>query len=174
MTGEELVAFLEDSWGVHQQRAGQTTWAWDTHDLQGHLKQLEQLEMIDRDPTGRLTLLPLGQLAGEAGVAVETIVRLARAARASGPIRDPASLLALVQLTVELDEIFLPVNKRGWRTEAASWHGELNRHRTSPAVLAALRHTNDGLLAALARQASARMPPMGERHPTSGHGAPAL
>jgi len=148
MRAEELVAFLEDSWGVFQRRAGQASWAWNAQELQVQLAQLERLEMVARDVDGRLTLLPLGRLAGEAGVAVETIVRLADAARAAGPLRDAASVLALVQLTAELDDVFLPVNTRGWRKEAASWYGELNRHGASPAIVEALRRTGDGVLSA--------------------------
>jgi helicase len=88
MTAMELVAFLEDSWGVFQRRAGQASWAWSTEQLQAQLAQLERLEMVARDADERLTLLPLGRLAGEAGVAVETVVRLADTARAAGPLRD--------------------------------------------------------------------------------------
>jgi helicase len=148
MTADELVAFLENSWGVFQQRAGQAGWSWKTEGLQGQLGQLERLELVTRDADDRLSLLPLGRFAGEAGVAVETIVRLADAARMAGSLRDAASILALVQLTAELDEVFLPVNTRGWRKEAASWYGELGRRGAAPAVLGALQHTGDGVISA--------------------------
>jgi hypothetical protein len=148
MNSEEMIAFLEDSWGVFQQRVGQTGWAWSSEQLQLHLAQLERLEMVARDSDARLTLLPLGRLAGEAGAAIETIVRLADVSRWSGPLHDPASVLALTQLTAELDEVFVPVNGRGWRKEAASWYGELQRHGTSPAVLQALQRNGDGVLVA--------------------------
>jgi hypothetical protein len=68
-------------------------------------------------------------------------------ARATPALNDAASVLALVQLTAELDEVFLPVNSRGWRKEFASWYGELGRHGVSPAVIAALRSTGDHLVA---------------------------
>lgn len=148
MSSQEVIAFLEDSWGVFQQRVGQATWTWSTEQLHEHLAQLERLQMVARDSDGRLTLLPLGRLAGEAGVAVETIVRLADVARWSGPLHDPASVLALVQLTAELDELFMPVNARGWRKEAASWYGELQRRGTSDAVLQALQRGGEGVLVA--------------------------
>jgi helicase len=148
MTAEELVGFLEDSWGVFQQRTGQAGWSWSTQQLPAQLAQLERLEMVAHDVDGRLTLLPLGRLAGEAGVAVETIVRLADTARTAGPLHDPASVIAMAQLTAELDEVFVPVNSRGWRKEAASWYGELGRHGTSSAVLGALRRSGDGLVVA--------------------------
>jgi helicase len=148
MTADELVAFLEDSWGVFQQRVGQAGWSWNAEGLQAQLQQLERLELVTRDAEDHLSLLPLGRLAGEAGVAVETIVRLADAARTTEALRDAASILALVQLTAELDEVFLPVNARGWRREAASSYGELGRHGASTGVLGALQRTGDGVLSA--------------------------
>jgi helicase len=148
MTADELVAFLEDSWGVFQRRSGQAGWAWSADQLRDQVAQLERLEMIASDVEGRLTLLPLGRLAGEAGVAVETIVRLTATARRTGPLDDAASVLALVQLTAELDEVFMPVNTRGWRKEAASWYGELSGRGASNAVLGALRQSGDGVVVA--------------------------
>jgi replicative superfamily II helicase len=147
MTDEELIDFLENSWGVFQRRTAQAAWAWSPSDIQTHLAQLERLEMVARDGEGRLTLRPLGRFAGEAGVAIETIVRLADVARATPGLNDAASVLAVVQLTAELDETFLPVNSRGWRKELASWYGELSRHGVSPAVISALRSTGDHLIA---------------------------
>jgi helicase len=102
---------------------------------------------VARDDQDRRTLRPVGRFAGEAGVAIETIVRVADVARATPVLNDAASVLALVQLTAELDETFLPVNSRGWRREFASWYAELGRHGVSPAVIAALRSTGDHLIA---------------------------
>jgi len=95
--------------------------------------------MIARDEQGRLELLPLGRFAGEAGVEIESIIRLAAAARAAGPLTDPANVIALVQLTIELDEVYLPVNSKGWRKEQVSWFSELEHRGVSPVVLDFLR-----------------------------------
>ena len=146
MTPEELIAFLENSWGVFQRRAQHAGWAWNPDELRGHLAQLQQLEMISTGEDDRLTLLPLGRFAGEAGVAIETIVRIAAAARGTPGLADDVSVVALTQLTAELDEVFLPINTRGWRREANSWYGELSRHGVSPGVLTALRSAPDHLL----------------------------
>jgi len=148
MTAEELISFLENSWGVFQNRTHQGGWAWNRNELEGQLTQLEGLEMITRDADGRLALLPLGRFAGEAGVAIETIVRLAATARATPALTDDGSVLALTQATAELDEIFITMNTRGWRAETASWYNELSRNGVSPAVIASLRNTGDHLLAA--------------------------
>jgi helicase len=146
MTEQELTIFLENSWGVFQRRAERSEWAWDPNELRRCLGQLEQLQMVQRDEEEKLSLLPLGRFAGEAGVAIETIVRLAGLARRVPSLADDRSLLALVQLTAELDELFLPVNSRGWRKEASAWYGELSRLGVAPAVLDALRRHGDHLL----------------------------
>lgn len=138
MNAEEVIAFLEDSWGAFQRRAA-GDWSWDRGDLERRVVELERLEMIARDDQGRLELLPLGRFAGEAGVEVESIVRLASAARASGAFTDAASLLSLVQLTVELDNVHLAVNSKGWRKEQSSAFAELERRGASRAILESLR-----------------------------------
>ncbi|HUA74576.1 MAG TPA: DEAD/DEAH box helicase [Solirubrobacteraceae bacterium] len=154
MSENELIAFLENSWGVFQRRAAQGEWAWDANELRARLAELEQLEMVERDEAGNYGLLPLGQFAGEAGVAVETIVRLARVARSAPGFTDAVSALALVQVTAELEDVYMPVNTRGWRKEAASWLGELARLGIAHGVYEALRNHRDGVkVAARAKRA---------------------
>ncbi len=154
MSGGELIEFLENSWGVFQRRAAQGEWAWDEEELRARLAELEQLEMVERDEAGNLGLLPLGRFAGEAGVAVETIVRLARVARNAPGLADDVSALALVQVTAELDEVYMPVNTRGWRKEASSWLQELARIGIARGVYEALRSHPDGAqIAARAKRA---------------------
>jgi helicase len=146
MTEDGLTAFLENSWGVFQRRAGQSEWGWDPNELRRCLAQLEQLQMVQRDEEEKLSLLPLGRFAGEAGVAIETIVRIAGLARRVHGLEDDRSLLALVQLTAELDELFLPVNSRGWRKEATAWFGQLSQLGVASEALDALRRDGDHLL----------------------------
>lgn len=143
MSESELAAFLENSWGVFQRRVAQGEWAWNPDELRSRVAELEQLQMVQRDASDKLSLLPLGRFAGESGVTIETIVRLARVARNAHGLADGRSALALVQLTSELDDVFMPVNTRGYRKEAASWFGELARLGVAPAVIDALRHNGD-------------------------------
>jgi helicase len=145
MSEEDLIAFLENSWGVFQRRVARGEWAWNPDELRARLAELEQLQMAERDVVGGLRLLPLGRFAGESGVAIETIVRLAQVARRVQDLADGRSALALVQLTAELDEVYMPVNTKGWRREAASWFGELSRLGVTPAVVDALRRNGDNL-----------------------------
>ena len=154
MSEGELIEFLENSWGVFQRRTAQGAWAWDPDELRARLAELAQLEMVERDEAGNLSLLPLGRFAGEAGVAVETIVRLARVARSAPGLADDTSAIALVQLTAELDEVYMPVNRRGWRKEASSWLEELSRFGIARGVYEALRRHGDGVqVAARAKRA---------------------
>jgi helicase len=154
MSEGELIEFLENSWGVFQRRTAQSSWEWDPDELRSRLTELEELEMVERNETGNLSLLPLGRFAGEAGVTVETIVRLARVARSAPGLADDTSAIALVQLTVELDEVYMPVNSRGWKKEAASWLQQLSRVGIARGVYDALRRYGDGLqVAARAKRA---------------------
>jgi helicase len=153
MSAGELIAFLEASWGVFQRRTASAGWGWSENDLAGKVAQLERLDMIARDTEDRLSLRPLGRLAGEAGVDVESIVRVAGAVRSSGRIVDTASALALVQVTAELDATYLAVNSRGLRKEAASWYRELEQRGVSPAILTALRAADEQTVVRRAKRA---------------------
>jgi helicase len=63
------------------------------------------------DHEGRYRLTELGRIAGEAGVEVESMVRL----------------IAATQLTVELDQELSPINKKSTQKEPQTWMAELRR-----------------------------------------------
>lgn len=70
---------------------------------------------------------------------VETVVRLVDAFRRVGPeqINDPA-LIAATQLTVELDNIYFPVNKKGAAKEAQTWTSEVRLQGVPQGIVHAL------------------------------------
>jgi hypothetical protein len=81
-------------------------------------------------------------MAGEAGVEVESVVRLVDALRQVTPqgVSDP-TLIALTQLTVELDAVLFPINKKSTQKEPQAWFGEIQRQGVPPQVLDALQHS---------------------------------
>jgi len=83
----------------------------------------------------------LGWVAGKSGLEVESIVRIIDAVRPlqSSEITDPA-LIAISQLTVELDNVLFPVNRKSTRSEPQTWHGELQRQPIPQHVLRAFYH----------------------------------
>lgn len=76
LTAADLVAFLETSFGAFQQRQLGGGWQWSEHTLAGHVADLERHNLIISDAEQRYELTPLGRLAGESGIAVESILRI--------------------------------------------------------------------------------------------------
>ena len=142
LTAQEIIAFLEESFGAFQRRQAQPGWAWDKTGLLEALQSLISHQLIEADRDGRYHLSELGRLAGEAGVEVESIIRLVEALRSVTPdeINDP-TLITLTQLTVELDQVLFPINKRGVNKETQTWLSEVRRQNVPQGVLRALQRS---------------------------------
>jgi replicative superfamily II helicase len=139
LTADEIIAFLEESFGAFQRRQTQPGWSWDKTGLLEALHSLKTHQLVEASPEGRYRPTELGRFAGEAGVEVETVVRLVDAFRRVGPeqINDPA-LIAATQLTVELDNIYFPVNKKGAAKEAQTWTSEVRLQGVPQGIVHAL------------------------------------
>jgi replicative superfamily II helicase len=135
LTADEIIAFLEESFGAFQRRQKQPDWSWDKTGLLEALHSLKTHQLVEVSPEGRYRPSELGRFAGEAGVEVESIVRLVDAFRRLGPdqINDPA-LITAAQLTVELDDVYFPINKRGAAKENQTWTSEI-RLQSVPQIL---------------------------------------
>ena len=85
-------------------------------------------------------MTPLGRLAGESAVEVETLIRAIPCLRALRPeqVTDPA-LIAISQASTELDAVHFPLNKRSRQKEPQHWVRELQGQGVSHTILAALR-----------------------------------
>jgi replicative superfamily II helicase len=140
MTSEDIIGFLEDSFGAFQQKQKSSQWRWSRTELLESLHSLHQHQLIEADAGNTYRLTELGRVAGEAGVEVESIVRLVHALRHTNPesINDPALIVA-TQITVELDREFFPINKKSTQKEPQTWIGEIGRQGVPQSVLAALR-----------------------------------
>jgi hypothetical protein len=73
-------------------------------------------------------LTELGQVAGDGGVEVKSILRLVAALSRIQPdaLNDP-TLIAATQITAELDQVLFPMNKSSTIKEPQAWMGELQR-----------------------------------------------
>lgn len=142
MTAEEIVAFLEGSFGAFQARQMRAQWQWDRSSLHQALSSLRTHQLVVADTGGLHRLAELGRMAGEAGVEVESVVRLVGALRHVAPegINDP-TLIALTQLTVELDAVLFPINKKSTQKEPQTWFAEIQRQGVPAAVLNALQQS---------------------------------
>ncbi len=127
MTADEVVAFIEESFGAFQQRLAAPSWKWDQPKLQAAVTDLARHELIRAGDEGRFTLAPLGQLAGESGTHVTSITRLVDALRLSFVGLDDPTLISLAQITTELDDVYLPLNRRSKNKEPQRWIGGLQQ-----------------------------------------------
>jgi helicase len=141
MTAADLVSFLEGSFGAFQQRQRGGAWRWTEQALASHVAELARHGLILADAEQRYELTPLGRLAGESGIAVGSILRIVDVLRRLPPATlDDHSLVALTQLTEELDDVYFPINKKSKRKEPAAWFGALQQHRVNPVVIQALQY----------------------------------
>jgi replicative superfamily II helicase len=139
LASEEVVEFLEGSFGAFRQAQTLNHWTWDRPQLVNALADLQHHNLVEQDNDGNFRLTELGQFAGEGGVEVETITRLVEVVTAvdAESINDP-SLIALSQLTVELDQVYFPLNKKSTQKEPHTWRSELQRQGVPYVILNAL------------------------------------
>jgi len=141
MNAADLVSFLEGSFGAFQQRQRGGAWRWTEQALAGYVTELARHGLILADAEERYELTPLGRLAGESGITVESILRVVGALRhLPAAMLDDYTLVALTQLTEELDEVYFPLNKKSKRKEPAAWFGALQQHRVHHTVTQALQY----------------------------------
>jgi helicase len=113
MTADQVVEFLEASFGAFQEaRSSGGAWRWERGHLQRNLASLTSAGLLEADEEGRYSLTPLGELCGETGVEVASVLRVASCLRMIPALRvtDP-ELLALAQITDEADGVRMPFNK---------------------------------------------------------------
>lgn len=139
LTCDELIGFLEESFGAYQQRSAASSWKWDRQKLLEGLASLRKHDLVSSDTAERYQLTELGRFAGEAGVEVESVIRLVAAFRGNDPstITDP-TLIAATQLTVELDAVLFPINKKSTQKEPQVWQNEVRQQGVPMSVLRAM------------------------------------
>lgn len=137
---KEIIGFLEESFGAFQQKQRLPQWTWAQTELLSSLHAVHSHKLVETDNEGRYRLTELGRIAGEAGVEVESMVRLIGALSQVEPesIHEPA-LIAATQLTVELDQELFPINKQSTQKEPQTWMAELRGQGVPHGILHALQ-----------------------------------
>lgn len=122
VSSDDIVSFLESSFGAFLAGRKQDGWRWSRDDLTRALADLERHRLVERSTDVLYGLAPLGQLAGESATEVASIIRLVGALASLSPsqISDPV-LLTVVQNTVELDQVNFPINRRSIHKEPHTW-----------------------------------------------------
>jgi helicase len=139
LTREELINFLHGSFGAFLQRDLNANWKWDQQNTEAALLDLISNGLVSQDVDNRLSLTAIGRLSGESGVEVESIIRLVRVLQhlPADRINDP-TLITAAQLTVELDGVLFPINKKSTQKEPQQWTSQLQRQQVASSVMGAL------------------------------------
>ncbi len=140
VSGEEIIAFLESSFGVFQLQQSGNPAGWDRNSLEHALDDLARYGLVERGEDRRFHITALGRLAGESAVEVETVLRAVACLRALRveEVTDPA-VIAIAQMSAELDEVYFPVNKVSKHKEPQHWFGQLRAQGVSQTVLRSLQ-----------------------------------
>jgi len=140
VSGDEIIAFLESSFGVFRMQQSGNPAGWDRHALQRALDDLARYGLVERGQNGRFHITALGRLAGESAVEVETVLRAVACLRAlrDNDVTDPA-LIAIAQTSVELDNVYFPLNKVSKHKEPQHWFEQLRAQGISQTVLGNLQ-----------------------------------
>jgi replicative superfamily II helicase len=140
MSSDEIVDFLEESFGAYQQKITLNSWNWNPSQILEALSVLHRHNLVEILEDGSYRLTELGYLAGEAGITIESIVRLVNIFSLLSPdqITDPV-LIAASQITTELDEMRLPINKKSTQKEPQTWFSEIRGQGIPEIVINAMR-----------------------------------
>lgn len=136
----DVIDFLEGSFGAFQRRLAADNWVWDRKEIAEAFDDLVRHRLIEVGEGECYHLTELGRFAGEAGVLVESIIRLVEALQPLSPaeISDPA-LIAATQLTVELDDLPFPLNRKSTQKEPQTWFGALTQQGVPSPLIQTMR-----------------------------------
>jgi citrate lyase gamma subunit len=128
-----LVELLDSSFAVWQRRQAGLG-GWNVEALHRDLDALVTAQLLDREPSGLLTLTALGRYAGESGLEVRSVTQVASALRGSPQVLSVADLITLAQVTVELDALRIRYHKRSTQ-ERQRWPAELARSGVAHGII---------------------------------------
>ncbi|RZL96965.1 MAG: DEAD/DEAH box helicase, partial [Pedobacter sp.] len=144
MSPEQIISFLEQSFGAFQERLRYETWTWNAQLILRALLDLENHQLVQKDLEGLYRSTTLGKLAGDSGLSVESIIRVVECLSRmnEGHMTEP-NLVALTQLCVELEEVYMPINRKSTKMEPMTWSDEIKRQNIANAIVASFtRHAN--------------------------------
>ena len=134
---DDLVGLVDSSFAVWQMTAGHRKRAgWTSADLGRKAQELLDAGFLDHDPNDAVAVTALGRFAGESGIEVSSLIRLSHVLGRLSEVR-AADLVALAQVTVELDEYLVPTHRTSVR-ERIRWPQFLTREGVQRAVINSL------------------------------------
>jgi helicase len=149
LTFDQIIEFLDGSFGAFQYTERYQSSPINASKVSSALQQLLYHGLIEQDIENRFTVTPLGRLAGEAGVEVETIIRIVEVLRPIATEQINESVLVVIaQLAKELDDITVfPLNKKSsiqpQHKEYSTWVSALHQYGIPRSIVQSLfRHTD--------------------------------
>jgi helicase len=142
ISGDDIIEFLESSFGAFQAERASQGWKWDRGELSVALQDLENNGLIAK-AGGLYILTDLGRLAGESGTEVTSVIRLVECLRQipADRLSDP-DLIAATQVTLELDQVYFPINKKSSQKEPAFYANELRPQLAGGGTILSAYHRN--------------------------------
>ena len=149
LSEQELLDFVQSTFAAYQR--GQLM---DPATVSRKTARLLDSGLVEK-LVDRYRLTELGKVAGELGIQVESVVRIARALK-DLPSRalTGTTLLAATQTSVELDDVIFPVHKKSVQ-ERARWRGAISQQSLPLSVTRELRATDDSSYTARCKRLSA-------------------
>lgn len=137
---EEIVKFLEGSFGAFLQKKRRGVFSYDHSQLEDSLTDLEKHNLVIRTKDNRIQLTELGMIAGESAISIKSFIRFVECLGrlSSGDISDP-ELIAIAQTSEELDQVNMPLHGRSTK-EQQKWRKELARIGISSVLLSAMEY----------------------------------
>ncbi|CBG70025.1 putative helicase [Streptomyces scabiei 87.22] len=145
----EVVSVLSNSFAAHQARLSGTGNAFDPERTGQILQELCRVGFIDDVGNDELRLNSLGAIVAQSGLTVRSAIRVTNVLRSVRPEDlNHATLIAVAQLTQELDDTRLVVNTRGVRVELNTFISALHRQQVAPSVISAFSNDGDAVVTA--------------------------
>jgi helicase len=140
LTAPEVIAFLTQSYAAFLRAQEDPAWSLNQARFDRALADLATNELVKADADGRYRLTDLGRLAGRSGTEVRSVLRLVGALKRVNPgAINEATLVTATQVTVELDEMRLPLNGKSKNKEPNAWPHELAQQGVPGSIVQALR-----------------------------------
>ena len=147
MSRPEIIGFLTESFGAYQEKIKYNTWDWSSGDIDDALNELTYHQLIEIDDENYFHTTTIGKIAGDSGIEVESIIRIISTLQQipSELISDPV-LLGITQLTIELQQVYMPINKKSIYKEPHTWSDAIQRQRIPSQLINAFsRYSKDNI-----------------------------
>jgi len=141
ITADDAIAVLSNSFASHQMRLSGGKDPFDKAQVANVLAELRIEGLIEELSDQALRLSTLGRLVAQSGITVRSAVNVSRVFRSIDYNElNRATLMAVVQLTEEVDQVLFPVNHKGYKSETRTFISELQRQRAAVLAVQALQY----------------------------------